>query len=178
MAGTLAISDTKARNAKPQPKPYRIPDEGGLYLWVTPSGGKHWRMRYKRQGREGTLTFGGYPGVGLADARSRRDKARARLQRGDDPSRAEPEPTPTFTFRQASETWLDAQSPLWKPHHAEDVRASLKREVWPELGDKPIDAITGAMVMGVLRAIQARDAIELAHRIRRRIEAVYAFTAG
>ena len=70
---------------------------------------------------------------------------------------------------------MRTQSPLWKPHHAADVRATLQAEIWPKFGEKPISAISAPEILAVLRSVQVRGAIELAHRLRQRISAVYAF---
>ena len=63
-------------------------DGGGLFLLVTPAGGRLWRLKYRVGGREKLLSFGGYPEVGLKDARERRDQARRQLASGIDPSAA------------------------------------------------------------------------------------------
>ena len=91
----MALTDTAVRNAKPGFKPakdkegksilvavdgpYKLFDERGLFLLVTPAGGKWWRLRYKFDGKEKLLSLGVYPDVGLKDARTRRDDARKLL---------------------------------------------------------------------------------------------------
>lgn len=82
----MSLSDTKARNAKPRSKPYKIADGDGLFLLITPSGSKYWRMKYFFAGKEKLLALGVYPEVSLADARERRTQARKLLAAGNDPS--------------------------------------------------------------------------------------------
>ncbi len=80
------LTDVKARKAKPAEKPYRLTDTGRLFLWVTPAGGKIWRFRYEYQGKEKLLALGPYPAVGLAEAREKREEAKALRRAGRDPS--------------------------------------------------------------------------------------------
>jgi hypothetical protein len=82
----MALSDTRIRTAKPKAKPYKIADERGLHLLVTPTGGKWWRLKYKIDGKEKSLSLGVYPDVSLADAREKRDQARKLIAAGTDPS--------------------------------------------------------------------------------------------
>jgi len=67
------LSGIQARKAKAQDKPYRLSDEKGLYLYIMPQGGKLWRFDYRYEGKRKTLSIGGYPDVGLSDAREKRD---------------------------------------------------------------------------------------------------------
>ncbi|WP_295444992.1 Arm DNA-binding domain-containing protein [Sphingorhabdus sp. EL138] len=82
----MALTDTQARNAKPQAKPYKLADTEGLFLLVTPAGGKLWRLKYRFAGKEKSLALGQYPQVKLADARQSKDKARKLVTEGMDPS--------------------------------------------------------------------------------------------
>ncbi len=81
----MALSDAKARNAKPRAKPYKISDGDGLYLMVAPSGSKYWRLRYHFGDKEKLLALGVYPEISLGDARDRRTQARKAIALGDDP---------------------------------------------------------------------------------------------
>ena len=78
----MPLTDIKARNSKPKDKPFKLFDSDGLFLLVTPAGGKWWRLRYKFDGKEKLLSLGVYPDVGLKDARTRRDDARKLLADG------------------------------------------------------------------------------------------------
>ena len=86
------LTQLQIKNAKPRDKPYKLADGGGLYLEVTPVGGKHWRMKYRQpNGKENKLHFGAFPAVSLLDARERRDSARQLLAAGADPARVRDE---------------------------------------------------------------------------------------
>jgi integrase len=83
----MALTDIAIRNTKPGAKPFKKGDGGGLFLLVTPAGGKLWRLKYRVAGKEKLLALGSYPEVSLSDARKRRDEARKELATGKDPSR-------------------------------------------------------------------------------------------
>ena len=86
-----SLSDAKARNAKPKAKPYKVADGEGLFLLITPSGSKYWRLKYFFAGKEKLLALGVYPDVSLADARERRAQARKDLAARRDPGEAKKE---------------------------------------------------------------------------------------
>lgn len=83
----MALTDVRIRNVKPGPKPMKLADSGGMYLLVTPAGGKLWRLKYRIDRREKLLAMGSYPEIGLSVARKLRDEARAMIAKGVDPSR-------------------------------------------------------------------------------------------
>ncbi|MEI6644155.1 MAG: Arm DNA-binding domain-containing protein [Novosphingobium sp.] len=83
----MALTDVAIRQAKPGPKPYKVADGEGLYLLMTPAGGKLWRLKYRLAGKEKLMAFGAYPEVSLVAARKRRDEARQQLPASKDPSR-------------------------------------------------------------------------------------------
>jgi hypothetical protein len=80
----MPLSDTAVRAAKPQEKPFKLADGGGLFLLVNPKGAKWWRIKYRFDGREKLLSFGTYPDVTLKVARERREEARKLLAAGID----------------------------------------------------------------------------------------------
>ena len=81
------LTDTKIKALKPGSDQYKVSDSGGLHLLVTPTGGRLWKQAYRFAGRQKTLSFGAYPDVSLADARTRRETAKAQLRAGEDPGR-------------------------------------------------------------------------------------------
>ncbi len=72
----MPLSDTAIRNAKATEKPYKMPDEKGMYLFVHPNGGKYFRLDYRFEGKRKTLALGVYPDTSLKQAREKRDTAR------------------------------------------------------------------------------------------------------
>lgn len=175
------LTDTAIRKTKPQDKPFKLTDGKGMYLHVMPNGSKLWRMKYSYAGKEKLLSFGPYPEVPLAEAREKRDEARAVLRDGRDPSVAKKERDAAAifdagtTFEAVSREWHEANKPKWTDVHCYDVLHSLERDVFPELGGLPIKSITAPMVLKVLRAIEKRPAVETARRIRQRMSAVFVY---
>lgn len=167
----MPLTDAQIRAAKPLPAGYRMPDTGGLHVYVSPQGGKHWRLRYKIAGKEKTLTFGPWPEVTLAAARRKRDEARAILRDGKDPARG----SGGDPFEDFARRWHGMQRRTWTETHANDVLISLERDVFPTLGKRPIGDIAAPDVLDLLRGIEDRGAIETAHRIRQRMSAVFVF---
>lgn len=173
------LTDIKARQAKAREKDYKLADAAGLYLFVTRSGFKSWRMKYRFGGKEKRLTFGPYPEVGLAEARERRDGARRMLRDGQDPMvdavrrRLGASADHEASFEAVARRWHNMHKTRWAPVHAYDVLNSLERDVFPSLGSLPIKQIDAPLVLAVLRKIEARGSIETAKRIRQRISAVF-----
>src|ERR1700722_14093103 len=87
----MSLSNPTIRNLKPKEKPYKVSDRDGLFLLVSPSGGKYWRLKYYFGGKEKLLSLGVYPTITLADARTRCADARRLLATGIDPSQAKQE---------------------------------------------------------------------------------------
>ncbi|MFP5431467.1 MAG: tyrosine-type recombinase/integrase, partial [Gammaproteobacteria bacterium] len=128
----MPLTDTALKTAKPQEKPYRLSDSGGLYIEVAPSGGKWWRLKYRFEGKEKRLSLGTYPEVSLKDARERRDEARKLVAAGVDPSvhrqatKAAKEAENANTFEVVAREWFGKQSATWASSHADKVLARLE----------------------------------------------------
>jgi integrase len=182
----VMLSEVQIRKAKPQEKAYRLTDQGGLHLFVTPAGGKLWRLRYKIDGKEKTLSLGQYPLVSLADARLARDEAKKTKATGRDPGvqkkldQFTKKTSDAVTFEVLAREWFELNKAQWVERHAEDVINSLERDIFPMMGSLPVADITPATVLGVLRQIEGRGAKETARRIRQRISAafVYGISSG
>jgi len=175
------LTDAKVRNAKPRPKAYKIADANRLFLMVTPSGGKLWRWNYEYDGKNKTMAFGAYPLVSLADAREKRDEAYAMLCEGHDPNVAKRLKIEANleagrqTFERVAREWYENAKGQWATIHASDVIRSLERDVFPAIGSLPIAQLTPPLILGVLREIETRGAIETAKRVRQRISAVFVY---
>jgi integrase len=165
------LSEVKVRTAKPQNKDYKLFDGAGLFLLITPSGGKLWHFKYRFDKKEKKLALGAYPEISLLDARKRRDEARSQIAHGIDPSairkaqkQAKTESTETFEI--IAREWHDRYTPTWKPRHAEGLITRLQRDVFPYIGARPIKDIKAPELLVVLRRIESRGALETAHRAR------------
>ena len=180
------LTDTAIRKAKAGDKPYKLSDTNGLHVYVTKAGSKIFRYRYEFFGKEKTLVIGDYPEMSLLEARRARDEARQLLKAGKDPSaqkkleKAIQRSDAEATFEVVAKEWFDLASTVWAPAHANEVWRTLKRDVLPHIGTLPITAIDAPIVLGVLRLIEKRGAVETAKRHRQRISAifVYAISTG
>ena len=178
------LTDTAVRNAKRRDRPYKLADSAGLHLYVSATGSRTWRWRYKIKSGQDTveklLTLGSYPDLSLADARKHRDAARAELRVGVDPAHAKQLRRLSGlaqrenTFEAIARLWHRKQEPTWVEHHAAEVIASLQ-PIFKELGCIPIREITPPMVLSVLQTIESRPAAETARRVRQRMSAVFVF---
>lgn len=175
------LTDTAVRKAKAQEKPYKLSDTGGLFLLVTPPGGRLWRFKYRIDGKEKLLAIGRYPDVSLADARKARDRAKELLSEGRDPSvakqlnRFEIRRQAEDTFEKVAREWHEVNKVQWTDVHSRDVIRSLERDAFPKIGVLPIAEIDAPTVLELLRGIEKRGSGETARRIRQRISAVYTF---
>jgi integrase len=166
-----SLSDAKARNAKPRPKPYKIADGEGLFLLITPAGGKYWRLKYFYGGKEKLLALGVYPEVTLAEARERRIQARKVLAGGNDPAEAKKQARRLATiksgnsFETVAREWFEKRKHEWASSSARTMLARLERHLFPKLGQRPIADITPLEILEVLRVIENRGTLETARRM-------------
>lgn len=166
----MPLKDTKIRNAKPGKKPIKLFDERGLYLEISPTGGKWWRLKYRFDGKEKRLSLGVYPDVSLKDARDRRDAARKLLASGIDPSenrkaqKAAKRDRAANSFEVVAREWYAKHAPNWVEHHGDRIIRRLERDIFPWIGGRPIAEITAPELLAVVRRIESRGALETAHR--------------
>ena len=167
----MKLTEIKCKNAKPAEKAKKIADGLGLYLEISPSGGKYWRMKYRHLGKEKRLAFGVYPEVSLKEAREKRDAARQLIAENKDPSyvkkqqKAQVLDETASTFELIAREWHAHKSAEWKPVHAETILKRLESDMFPVIGEAPIKEITPKMLLDMAKAIQERGANELAKRV-------------
>ncbi|MBI5014370.1 MAG: integrase arm-type DNA-binding domain-containing protein [Deltaproteobacteria bacterium] len=173
----MALTDTTVRQAKPRPKAFKLADSRGLCLEVTPTGAKRWRLRYRFEGKEKLISLGLYPDVGLKDARERRDEARKVLANGIDPSAARKaaKAAKADTFEAVALDWYARQKSTWSVKHAAVVLGRLSHDIFPALGARPIAEISAPELLAILRRIEARGAVETAHRLKQSCGQVFRF---
>lgn len=167
----MPLSDAKIKNAKPKVKSYRIYDERGLYLEVSPKGGKWWRFKYRFRGKEKRISLGTYPDTKLGKAREKRDEARRLVSEDIDPSqykkaqKAAQADLSANSFELVALEWHSKKSLTWSQIHADNIMGRQKRDVFPWLGQRPIAEITAPELLQVIRRIEERGANETAHRV-------------
>ena len=174
----MKLTDAKLRNLSTPGKHF---DGEGLYLEVTPAGGRYWRLKYRHAGKEKRLAFGVYPAVSLKAARERRAEARALIERGADPmaakraAAAQAEKEAAATFAAVAGEWLAHQSGKWRPGTLGAIRTSLESHVFPAIGSQPMAQLRPREVAAIVKAIEARGAAETAGRVLQRIRAVFRY---
>jgi len=164
----MALTDTALRAAKPRGKPYKLFDERGLYIVVSPQGGRWWRFKYRYQGREKLLSLGVYPDVPLALARERREECRKLVARGIDPSvkRKIERDARADTFEAVAREWLALQRKAWSENTFDKKLGWLEDFIFPHLGEYPIATVTTQDLYRTLKRVEARGHNETAHRVR------------
>lgn len=168
----MALSDTFVRSAKASGKPAgdKHTDGFGLYLLVKPAG-KYWRMDYRHAGKRKTLALGVYPAVSLAKARKARDAARELLAEGTDPGAAKragkvaQAVAAGNTVEAVGREWLELKKDGWSEAHYTRERRNLENDVFPYLGTRPMDGIEPPELLAIIRRVEARGALDVAHRV-------------
>jgi integrase len=165
------LTDMKCRTSKPKEKNYKLSGIGGLYLLVTEKGHKWWRFRYRFDGKEKLLSFGTYPEISLADARTRRDEARKQLARGIDPgavrkAQKQTKTEETETFEVIAREWHIKFTHTWTAGHTTKLLSAMTRDLFPWLGARPIKELKAPELLTALRRIESRGTLETAHRMR------------
>jgi integrase len=168
----MALTDTRIRNAKPKAQAYKLGDGGGMYLLLTPSGARYWRLDYRFGGKRRTLALGVYPSVTLSNARSRREAAKALLGREIDPGAAKKATKRAAklasgnTFEAVAREWLDNQRSRLAPQYWARLKARLEADIFSLIGSRPIRDIDAPELLEALRNVERRGVIETARRLR------------
>lgn len=175
------LSDVAARGAKPREKPYKLAAGGGLYLEVMPNGARYWRLKYRFAGREKRLAIGVYPEVPLKVASAERDRARALLRAGRDPS-AEKQAAKLRakwaadnSFELVAREWLDVKAHGWTSRQLIKERARLENHAFPWVGKLPTGDIGVAEIKPLLSRIIKRGHIDQAHRLQQQLSRIFRY---
>lgn len=178
----MPLTDVAVRSAKPEDKTLKLFDSGGLYLEVSPAGGKWWRWKYRFAGKEKRLAFGVYPDVSLKAAREKRDTARQQLGAGIDPGDARKAEKIAHagaeSFEAIAREWYRKFSPGWVATHADRILRRLEKDVFPWLGKRAIAEIKAPDLLAVARRIESRGALETAHRAMQNCGQVFRYAVA
>ena len=167
--------------AKPREKAYKLADGAGLYLEVVPSGSRYWRMKYRFNGKEKRMAFGVYPAVSLAQARALRDEAKKKLAEGIDPSFAKKEEKLVRdvqlnnTFQAVALEWHGTKVSRWSEGYASDILEAFNKDIFPYIGQQPVNEIKPLLLLNVLRRMESRGATEKAKKVRQRCSEVFRY---
>ncbi|WP_291447866.1 integrase arm-type DNA-binding domain-containing protein [Desulfovibrio sp.] len=173
----MPLTDTAVRGVKPADKPQKLFDGNGLFLYVAPSGTKSWRLKYRFQGREKLLTLGTYPQLSLKEAREACAAAKKQLGGGIDPSVQKKVIARAWenTFEAIARGWHENKKSAWSERYTEDVLERIASNIFPYLGNRPINEITPPELLSVLRKIEARGAFYQANRLRESCSLVFRY---
>lgn len=182
------LTDMRCQKAKPQAKPYRLTDSEGMYLLVTPAGGKTWCWKYRFGGKEKKMTLGKYPEVSLADARNHRSKAKQLLANGVDPmalrketkeqekvelAEATVEEPERLTFGVLTWKWFEWWKKKRNAKYAKNVKVRLEGDVIAKVGTKLPEEITRMEWVQLTQEVDARGARDIAKRNLQFVRAIY-----
>jgi integrase len=183
----VALTDVAIRNAKPGAKAIKLADGGGMFLLITPAGGKLWRLKFRVDGREKLLAMGAYPEIGLGEARRRREEARELIALGKDPSREKQRDKvrariqAADTFKAICDEYCEKRrrdgTKGWAPATA--IRSEyLLSLVCGSIGKLPIGEIEPADVLTAIRRIEGKGKLESARRSLQLAGAVFRYAVA
>lgn len=168
----MKLNDRQIKNAKPAEKPFKLNDGKGLYLYINTSGGKLWRFDFSYNGKRKTLSIGKYPTVSLVEARQAAENARRLLVSGQDPSEAkqqekrERQAAALNTFEAIARRWHSDNLIRWKENHAARVLRYFETDVFPVIGEMPIQEIRVSDIKTVLDGVMTRGVNNTTEKIR------------
>lgn len=168
---TSELKALEVEKAKPGATDKRLYDGKGLFLIVTPKGGKWWRFKYAFGGKSKTISFGTYPEISLSEARDKRHEARNKLANGIDPGEVRKavkaaQAESDATFEVIAREWFAKQLDIWSKGHADTVISRLERDVFPFVGKRPISEIKTSEMLAVIKRVDSRGAVDTALRIK------------
>ena len=180
----MALTDVAVRNAKRDAKAYKLVDSGGLFLLVTPAGGKLWRLKFRIAGKEKLLSLGGWPEVSLATARKARDKAKEALATGGDPSREKQQAKQRAlvaagdTFAEIGREYLAKRKREGMADRTFDKAEFHLSRLSPVLGRLAISEITASDVLTVLRVYEKQGKHETANRLLQLASRIFRYSVA
>lgn len=179
----MPLNDRKIKNAKPADKPYKLNDGAGLYLAVSPAGGKLWRFDYAFDRKRKTLSIGRYPAFSLVEAREAAEHARHMIADGKDPAAAkkqakeERKAALLNTFEAIARRWHADNLHRWKANHAARIWRYLETDVFPHIGAMPITEIKVRHVKAVVEQRVTSGTLEIAGKIRQWLHGIFNYAA-
>jgi len=183
---TIPLTAIEIKNAKLKDKEYKLSDGNGLYLLVTPSGGKLWRLKYRFEGKEKGISLGKYPVMSLSEARRERERLRNDISNKIDPAQVRKEEKNKVliketkkinTFEHVAKAYLEKRNELNEAYLLRLQRA-FKNDVFPFLNNRPIDEITPKDIINIVKRVEKRGAIESAHRLFTQINKVLKYAVS
>jgi integrase len=176
----MRLNDTIVRKTKPDDKPRKLFDGGGLYLLVNPNGSRWWRMKYRFNSVEKMLSFGVHPTISLKLARERREAARRQIAQGLDPAieRNLAKRDRANTFEAVAREWWAKRKKNWSEEYARAVMTRFEQDIFPRIGSRQIRALSAADFLDCLEKMERRGVLETAHKVRGKCSEVMRFAVA
>ncbi len=177
----VLLTDKQVKSFQPTGKDQWHSDGNGLRLLIKPNGSKYWRLNYRHLGKQKTFAIGVYPDISLKAARTERDKARMKLQEGVDPASERKATKRKQLFGEAEKfstlasQWLENKKGKWTEKHAQVIESRLIKDCYPYLDVKPVTEIQTVDVLHVIKAIEARGALDVASRVLQSVTQIFRY---
>lgn len=177
MAAEL-LSDVEVRNAKASDKPRKLRDGSGLIVLVHPNGSKYFQLRYTLYGKEKTMQLGSYGDMTLSDARDAARENRNLIACGVDPvqhrrkQEADQAEQAGAIFKVVAAEWLSVKNDI-SPSYRKKIISTFDANVYPRIGNLPVQDITPPMLLSTLKVMEARGALELMSKCRAWLHQVF-----
>ncbi|MBO4313473.1 MAG: integrase arm-type DNA-binding domain-containing protein [Desulfovibrio sp.] len=168
------LTDFKLRSLKANGKVQKVFDGEGLFILVTEKGSKLWRLAYRFDGKQKTLCIGSYPEMSLSEAREAKREAKQLLSKGVDPAAQKKQEKSAktgdgannpLTFRAVGREWYENKTQEREPRYRKLIRSRLENNLFPFLGDIPVDMLKPQDILAPARALVSRGHVDAAHRV-------------
>ncbi len=177
----MALDALTVKGSKPKEKSYRLYDSNGLYLEITPKGGKLWRLKYRYAGKEKRLSLGTFPDISLKQARSLKDEAKKQLANDIDPGELKKELKQSKladaknNFEAVAREWIYKNRNKWSKNNTTHVISRFERDVFPLIGRYGIASVTAPQLLNLVQRIEKRGALYSAHKVLQNCGQVFRF---
>ncbi|MBW5290682.1 MAG: Integrase [Candidatus Ruthia sp. Asou_11_S2] len=180
------LNELRIKNLKPKDKFYRITDSHGLRLEITPKGIKHWRYRYKFNGKETMLAMGKYPVVSLSEARKNRDSYRLLLDQGLNPNTVKNQEKianikrelESKSFSEIFYEWHNQNKTVWSLKHTNKVLKQYEKHLLPYVGKTNVIDLEPQNLLVVFRRIEANGTIKTLQKVKSHASRVFRYYVG
>lgn len=175
------LTDSRVKNARPKPRPYKLFDGKGLFMLVTPTGSKYWRLKYRIHDKEKLLALGVYSDVTLAEARAKRDEARKSIAAQKDPvherrrEKLVASVQAANTFEAIADEWIGKKAITWSKKYKAKVETMLANNLFPVIGKLPIAEINAPVLLAAIKPVESRGSLEIAERCRRYASEIFRY---
>ncbi|WP_434657347.1 tyrosine-type recombinase/integrase [Sulfurimonas sp. NW9] len=184
---TTTLTATQIKQAKPEAKDYKLSDGGGLYLLVTKAGGKHWKLKYRFEGKESKISLGAYPEITLSKARELRERYKADIANGINPNEVKKEKKAKLkedkskkqnTLNKVVDDFFIQIVESVTPKYHKKLKSYYDNHVKDHLGTKPIKEIQRADILSIVDTMQDKGIFESTKKTINLLERIYKYAVS